>query len=214
MRKHGFTLIELLVVIAIIAILAAILFPVFAKAREKARQASCQSNEKQIGLAILQYAQDYDERFPYYNLTIGGSSWYWPVFVHPYAKNEQIFQCPSRRGAAQIWPGPNTPTSAYCAYGYSYSGGGYSGILMADVTNPAGSIIVGESYNVHKYNPKYSASDIGAQYAQRSNNNVAGSSGPHNDGENVLFGDGHVKWISTATLGSLTAADEYFNPKS
>src|SRR5476651_29540 len=64
MKRQGFTLIELLVVIAIIAILAAILFPVFAKAREKARQTSCASNEKQLGLAFIQYCQDYDEMFP------------------------------------------------------------------------------------------------------------------------------------------------------
>jgi prepilin-type N-terminal cleavage/methylation domain-containing protein/prepilin-type processing-associated H-X9-DG protein len=112
-RSHGFTLIELLVVIAIIAILAAILFPVFAKAREKARQASCQSNEKQIGLSILQYYQDYDEKFPsgLYgdNATIasapataaattgitGSSGMGWAGQAYTYAKSTGLFKCPS-----------------------------------------------------------------------------------------------------------------------
>lgn len=98
--KRGFTLIELLVVIAIIAILAAILFPVFAKAREKARQISCASNERQIGLAILQYVQDADEVLPqsYYGST-GDSdmttNYKWMDAIYPYTKNEQIFDCPS-----------------------------------------------------------------------------------------------------------------------
>ncbi len=87
MRKHGFTLIELLVVIAIIAILAAILFPVFARAREKARQASCQSNLKQIGLAWAMYVQDYDEILP------PRSKYY--MCLDPYIKNTQIWKCPS-----------------------------------------------------------------------------------------------------------------------
>ena len=99
----GFTLIELLVVIAIIAILAAILFPVFAQAREKARQITCVSNEKQMGLAILQYVQDYDEHYPQANNTIG-TQWYDNIF--PYVKNGNLsgglsygnggmFHCPS-----------------------------------------------------------------------------------------------------------------------
>jgi len=102
--QSGFTLIELLVVIAIIAILAAILFPVFAQAREKARQASCLSNEKQIGLALLMYVQDYDEQFPAgsklnfpngpanLNALMAGVGWAGQVY--PYTKNAQILKCP------------------------------------------------------------------------------------------------------------------------
>jgi len=100
-RTHrAFTLIELLVVIAIIAILAAILFPVFAQAREKARSASCLSNEKQIGLAILQYVQDYDETYP-----IGvNADWNasWPTLVQPYVKSLDVFRCPSDRELWQV----------------------------------------------------------------------------------------------------------------
>jgi prepilin-type N-terminal cleavage/methylation domain-containing protein/prepilin-type processing-associated H-X9-DG protein len=104
-RTKGFTLIELLVVIAIIAILAAILFPVFARARENARRASCQSNLKQIGLGLLQYAQDYDEQFAstQYGPTNVNEHWYsdnsnvykWMDAIYPYVKSEQIFDCPS-----------------------------------------------------------------------------------------------------------------------
>src|SRR5579871_2552501 len=90
--RHGFTLIELLVVIAIIAILAAILFPVFAKAREKARQTSCLSNQKQILLAWHMYAQDYDETVIPYSSTgaSGGYVYPWTLLIQPYSKNLQI----------------------------------------------------------------------------------------------------------------------------
>ena len=97
-RKKGFTLIELLVVIAIIAILAAILFPVFARARENARRASCQSNMKQIGLGLLQYSQDYDELLiPCYTGRGTPANPYrsWEDMAQPYIKSEQIFVCPS-----------------------------------------------------------------------------------------------------------------------
>ena len=110
--RRGFTLIELLVVIAIIAILAAILFPVFAKAREKARQSSCSSNLKQLSLAVLQYVQDYDEMLPdaecngYYDGRV------WIISNIPYIKNQQIFRCPSESSYNTVAPGNDL-----CAWG-------------------------------------------------------------------------------------------------
>ena len=103
MQKKGFTLIELLVVIAIIAILAAILFPVFAKAREKARQTTCASNMKQLGLAFLQYYQDYDEKFPdSYNAGAGnaGSPDNWADQIYSYVKADGIYHCPDDSNSA------------------------------------------------------------------------------------------------------------------
>src|SRR5580765_8101707 len=95
-QKRGFTLIELLVVIAIIAILAAILFPVFAQAREKARQTSCASNVRNLGTAVLMYVQDYDEQFPLAAYATSGFSFVtWHDLTDPYAKNKGIWQCPS-----------------------------------------------------------------------------------------------------------------------
>lgn len=100
-RRDGFTLIELLVVIAIIALLAAILFPVFARARENARRTACQSNMKQIGMAIAQYNQDFDERMPSGRMEEGysGTLLYigpnWQNMLYPYVKNYQMFRCPS-----------------------------------------------------------------------------------------------------------------------
>lgn len=114
-RTHrAFTLIELLVVIAIIAILAAILFPVFAQAREKARQTSCLSNQRQMSLGILMYAQDYDESFPFgldAEWKIG-----WPVYAQPYARNYGIFRCPS---------------DSNLAFGFSWIDASWAGITVS-----------------------------------------------------------------------------------
>lgn len=96
-KRSGFTLIELLVVIAIIAILASILFPVFARAREQARRTSCLSNLKQIGLGLMQYTQDYDERMPFANYDANnGAGFWWMDAIEPYVKSTQIYTCPSR----------------------------------------------------------------------------------------------------------------------
>src|SRR5215813_1282794 len=109
-KTSGFTLIELLVVIAIIAILAAILFPVFAQAREKARAISCLSNSKQLGLAVMMYVQDYDETYPWAMNGPDGCGGpgcpggpnqvdAWPDLVYPYVKNDGAYGCPSASAA-------------------------------------------------------------------------------------------------------------------
>ncbi len=100
-RKYGFTLIELLVVIAIIAILAAILFPVFSSAREKARQTACVSNLKQLGLAVAQYEQDYDEKVVCGGTYTGGALYAggWAAPIYPYVKSKQVFLCPDDTGS-------------------------------------------------------------------------------------------------------------------
>jgi len=126
MQRRGFTLIELLVVIAIIAILAAILFPVFAQAREKARQASCLSNNKQLALAVLMYSQDYDETFPIsrwwpeYDPVAPGKQG-WAVAVQPYVKNLGVFKCPS--DGQGLAPAPDS--SGWCGVYLSYVGNAY-----------------------------------------------------------------------------------------
>jgi prepilin-type N-terminal cleavage/methylation domain-containing protein/prepilin-type processing-associated H-X9-DG protein len=130
----GFTLIELLVVIAIIAILAAILFPVFAQARERARAASCLSNEKQIGIGIMMYVQDYDETFPPQipaspainpgaNGTIASN--YIPIegLLNPYIKNDDVWHCPSdtaeiNLGTREFWDGSKAANPKSRSYGY------------------------------------------------------------------------------------------------
>ncbi len=158
----GFTLIELLVVIAIIALLAAILFPVFARARENARRASCQSNLKEIGVALLQYTQDYDEGFPgvWFGSPTGwdsqsnaGTYYKWMDAAYPYIKSEQVFNCPSdaRNGKYKFRTadayGSYTYSNAYFTGGDNYTGpaSDYANNLLlsqADVQAPSSTVWV------------------------------------------------------------------------
>jgi prepilin-type N-terminal cleavage/methylation domain-containing protein/prepilin-type processing-associated H-X9-DG protein len=145
-KREGFTLIELLVVIAIIAILAAILFPVFAKVREKARQTSCLSNLKQLGLGEAQYVQDYDERYTPVVLVIPPtpSVVAWPQLISPYVKSTQLFHCPDDAGNVSnpniTAPAPagfqNIFPSSYVLNVYTNQSTLQSGRSLADVVQP------------------------------------------------------------------------------
>jgi len=162
-KRSGFTLIELLVVIAIIAILAAILFPVFAQAREKARQASCVSNEKQLGLAVLQYVQDYDETYPFGMDDNWDWQQTWTYTVQPYVKSLGVFQCPddSINTATPPWGG-SLNTISYAANGYNgWNGSGnqlfgligvaqgwisQNTMTLAGVNYPSATILIAEKH--------------------------------------------------------------------
>ena len=189
-RRHGFTLIELLVVIAIIAILAAILFPVFARAREKARQASCSSNVKQIALGIMMYTQDYDEKYP------GGggmgpttnNGWgqvIWSEAIYPYVKNTQLFTCPSESNA------PTLANGIGMSYGCNATAPVMTwqwGASMASLVNVAGTIMLGEK--AANDWPCYPYGSPNASWGP-----VDVIVGRHNGGSNAAYCDGHVKWI-------------------
>jgi prepilin-type N-terminal cleavage/methylation domain-containing protein/prepilin-type processing-associated H-X9-DG protein len=215
--NFGFTLIELLVVIAIIAILASILFPVFARARENARRSSCSSNLKQIGLGVLQYTQDYDERFPIYYSTGAAPNVGWADTLQPYLKSLQIYQCPSESRQA--------PTSDATQPGYSdYS---INGMLCSTV---AGSIVVSHSQaeltqpsltvmNMDDYSYNGTMAEWGclgvlngcisittttpdfAKFINLPN----GEAIRHLGGQNFSFTDGHVKWYKGADDGFTSA---------
>jgi prepilin-type N-terminal cleavage/methylation domain-containing protein/prepilin-type processing-associated H-X9-DG protein len=144
---RGFTLIELLVVIAIIAILAAILFPVFAQARDKARSAACMSNVKQVGLGVLMYAQDYDDTLPqhagdfadFLNPAVGAN---WARAIQPYVKNDKIYACPS----APLEPRNPTAQTARNSYQGNAVVLRRTGLPMAQIPAPADVVFCQENY--------------------------------------------------------------------
>ena len=240
--KHtGFTLIELLVVIAIIAILASILFPVFARARENARRTRCLSNMKQIGLGLIQYTQDNDERYPrawcgtnttaggdcavitgngspasYFNVkqyNSGGSTTHyetWMDYIYPYVKNVQAFVCPSYSPANANLPYPN--------YGYSVALSGFDTRTVrfggpSVLWTPTSTAAVKRSSEVaammeFTYPMNYAA-EPNVMYSSVVNpaNDVWT---PHLDGGNIVYADGHAKWMTRGTMlektGSSSAA--------
>jgi prepilin-type N-terminal cleavage/methylation domain-containing protein/prepilin-type processing-associated H-X9-DG protein len=203
MTRRGFTLIELLVVIAIIAILAAILFPVFARAREKARQASCQSNLKQIALAALMYAQDYDEHVMpgllCTNTPIPPEAWwYHPTGrIQPYVKNVQLLVCPSAQDYDHGY-GYNHKIAA----GVSKASGGpgcyTNSIALSKLTRPSESGIYADSANC-----SYPGNGNTPYWGNRTSSaDLCGAvETRHNEGANVAYLDGHVKWQKQDAFG-------------
>ena len=197
MTRRGFTLIELLVVIAIIAILAAILFPVFARAREKARQTNCLSNVKQQTLGVMMYIQDYDEMLPfrYFNTGVGGSVHYpgggtssgmiWPYPIYPYVKNIQLFNCPSWN---YKWNGNYTGKQAYGINNH------IDGTALGNIKSPASVILLADAYE----DPGASSQTY---YIQRTIPYTSGTLARtivpdrHNGGANFGLCDGHAKWF-------------------
>ena len=199
--KRGFTLIELLVVIAIIAILAAILFPVFAKAREKARQTTCLSNVKKIMLRVLNYVQDYDETLLYVHLYDqlgdGGREMWPPIRLMPYVKNEQIFMCPSSGKAAA--------SAHYQDYAWNYA---YHGIYncvytLCQFVKPAEFMVLMDGAN---YVFQHHTHTNNASYAGQYSANIAPR---HNEGVNVGFLDGHAKWLKAGPVAGATAGQKW-----
>jgi prepilin-type N-terminal cleavage/methylation domain-containing protein/prepilin-type processing-associated H-X9-DG protein len=194
----GFTLIELLVVIAIIAILAAILFPVFARARENARRSSCQSNVRQITLGIKQYLQDYDEKFPTAAVNAGGNPYGWADAIQPYIKNEQVLQCPSDSTSAS-----GTPTAGdYTDYFFNNN---LSGIGESSLNYVSNTVLNGDATGDTARNPGAGATLSGCNAysggCTDSANSLAllNAAQRHLDGANYSFADGHVKWLKGAS---------------
>lgn len=239
LRKQGaFTLIELLVVIAIIAILAAILFPVFAQAREKAREAACMSNCKQIGMGSTMYVQDYDESYPAIDWSVSpqrhsmpdgrtfeGWVW-WPLVFHPYIKNLNVYTCPSSSDAKYGWfdDGSNPLKNdwgkpiplSYIENGEIYDGGGVQ--TLASVNFPADTYWIADGgdqapfgfygypdpdpgiYTLGWFNRMRISKICGAMEASNGTFRLtpgatADGCVRHMGGNEMVYMDGHVKWV-------------------
>jgi prepilin-type N-terminal cleavage/methylation domain-containing protein len=200
MKRTGFTLIELLVVIAIIAILAAILFPVFARAREKARMTSCLSNLKQIGLGLMMYVQDYDETwpsmrvFPPYTTDYNTSPWWCreyyggiPTLLQPYVKNHQLFWCSSDSTASGSGYWDQTSYEYRWVIAWETV---WRGVREADFCRPAEQVVYHERFDWH----------YGKYGLYQLETNVIGQ--PQ---INAIFADGHAKlWKIPSRSGTWT----------
>ncbi len=215
-RRSGFTLIELLVVIAIIAILAAILFPVFARAREKARASNCLSNVKQMALGVMQYVQDYDSKYPSVYDDTYGYRIIWAEKISLYVKNNQIFACPSSDADTNMKAQPA---------GLELQGTRYAMDMCGDLTNSAWGVFTEGPFNpVNESNmdyPSQSAMIIennncwwqhyhpqwcpGTNYDDAKGRVIVGHLGEqtypwHQEGINAAYCDGHAKFQTTRNI--------------
>ena len=220
MARRGFTLIEILVVIGILVVLAAMLFPVFSRAREKARQASCESNLKQLGLANLMYSADYDETYVPTNLPVTGvpgNGVWWMMILQPWMRNLQILDCPSFSDRAWCDMGE---CEAYIGQTHWRYRGGY-GINWGfycdgDAWPPTG------RYSTPAGRSEAWIADVAGTILFADSKCVVASPGlrggpghwrfdpergsRHNEGRNYVFCDGHVKWLKAYHRASDTYA--------
>ncbi|RYG58728.1 DUF1559 domain-containing protein [bacterium] len=231
-KRAGFTLIELLVVIAIIAILAAILFPVFGRARENARRSSCQSNLKQIGLGFAQYTQDYDEKYPCGQRGNLGQGW--AGTLNPYIKSTQLFACPSdTTGTIPIATSQTTSYGANLNITRTDPGSAtdpHPGQSLAVQNAPAKTVLLFEVVSIYANLANASETPNNTVVSCVSNGpqtpfpfstgngqggalvtgpfaGIPGTSTPrHFDGSNYLMCDGHVKWFKSSSVAAGSVA--------
>lgn len=220
-RKNGFTLIELLVVIAIISILASILFPVFARARENARRTSCLSNLKQMGLGTMMYVQDYDEHYPWTIIYYSASSTaIWRTLLQPYVKSTQVFVCPSSSAPSAVGSqghyGANTSLMALqSGFGTTPFTGNTT---LSTVVSPATTYALMDFGMYYAQPPRAVTAvaaweylpgmgDVGSNCNAIPTTSWAGApadcrSGRHFGGVNIAFADGHTKWLKSSVVVS------------
>ncbi len=204
-------MIELLVVIAIIAILAAILFPVFAQAREAARKTSCLNNLKQQATAIQMYAQDYDEALPQGSRTMSdGTVWRWMHQTYPYVKNAGIFHCPSSNF---YWDATNFTGNAGS---YGYNAFFLNNQTLGNIGKPAETVVVADTpangptgFGTNKFRarpdlPNGSTGAVWNTWPQHQSR-VAYL---HSGGAGVAFADGHVKTLRPGDLNKLATSED------
>ena len=215
--RRGFTLIELLVVIAIIAVLAAILFPVFARAREKARQAACSSNVRQLGLAFLLYVSDYDGLLPMStsNPDRRCEGYWWFEALDPYVRNSQVYACPSgnplnftQRCTCSVlthyherYPHLVGDRATY-TYDLWDTGPTYSSAPLDQVERPVGKFLIGDGlcYHWHLWDTAMDPAKCGLDLPTWGAIVTAPHVAPHNEGYIVTFLDGHTKWRAAGTM--------------
>ncbi len=215
--RRGFTLIELLVVIAIIAILGALLFPVFASAREKARQIACASNQRQLGMAITQYVQDHDEMLPPFTHGSGprgargyaaGDGIRWGDMIQPYVRNRTVFDCPSGSQRLATFPGGTFFDVLTYSYGITVTDFdtdpdaryGAAGRSLAEFEDTSSSILLADDLGAFEFSARMGINSLdvpatmvlkldGQRHTRAQLNDY------HGQAFNAVYVDGHVKFV-------------------